>query len=316
MGKSTKVECVCQQCGVSFWRCKSQVARGTVKFCSKSCKCRSQHVICHLCGVSFVVNNYRKENGNPKFCSNGCRRLHRKNLTCQRCGKVFYRRPANMRGKGIFCSIDCYFPNRKKDNCTCPRCGKAFHMPQCRIDKGFDGYCCKRCRHPFWDWSLEDRFFATPTKKMPNGCILWEGSSNGKYGRIPIVFGKNKMVGAHRLSYELMVGPLGPGMEACHNCPGGDTPLCVNPVHLFAGSSAENTADCIAKGRNARGERSGCAKFTDNQVHSIRLRNHLGESYIYLAYQFGVKESTIKDICLYKTWKHLITSLPSLSTLP
>lgn len=76
-----------------------------------------------------------------------------------------------------------------------------------------------------------------------DSCWLWQGATNGRYGQLSV---KGKMVGAHRLAYELTYGAIGPGLWVLHKC---DTPLCVRPDHLFAGNRSENMADAYAKGR-------------------------------------------------------------------
>jgi hypothetical protein len=80
------------------------------------------------------------------------------------------------------------------------------------------------------------------------GCWLWTASRHTDgYGR----FGPNHAEAkrAHRVAYELEVGPIPPGMLVCHRC---DTPLCVRPDHLFLGTIGDNNRDMEAKGRSRR----------------------------------------------------------------
>jgi hypothetical protein len=87
-----------------------------------------------------------------------------------------------------------------------------------------------------------------------DGCWLWTGNARtGGYGVVTL---GGREFYAHRLAFEWAHGPLEPGQHVCHRC---DTPRCVNPAHLFAGSHADNMADMIAKNRTTRNSLSGAA---------------------------------------------------------
>lgn len=58
---------------------------------------------------------------------------------------------------------------------------------------------------------------------------------------------------AHRWVWTRINGPIAAGMFICHTC---DNPPCVNPAHLFMATPAENTADMVRKGRQAKHGRS------------------------------------------------------------
>lgn len=76
------------------------------------------------------------------------------------------------------------------------------------------------------------------------GCWLWLGGwDTAKYGKIS----KHGTVVclAHRLFYAVHKGDLGDAL-VLHKC---DTPQCVNPDHLFLGSTRDNTHDMFRKGR-------------------------------------------------------------------
>lgn len=82
-----------------------------------------------------------------------------------------------------------------------------------------------------------ERFLAKVNKAGPlplvrgvtGRCWLWTGGNDGRpagYGR---AWHNGRMVGAHRASYELNVGPIPAGYDIDHRC---RTPRCVRPEHL------------------------------------------------------------------------------------
>lgn len=81
----------------------------------------------------------------------------------------------------------------------------------------------------------------TPTS---GDCILWTGAVSGSgYGN---VWHNGRNIGAHRLAWEQVHGPVPDGLFVCHTC---DTPLCINTDHLFLGTPKDNSQDMSRKGR-------------------------------------------------------------------
>ena len=112
---------------------------------------------------------------------------------------------------------------------------------------------------------------------------------------------------AHRYSYQLHKGPIPDSLLVLHSC---DNPSCVNPAHLFVGTSKENTHDMIAKGRRKtvylKGELSGRAILTAEKVLVARkLHYESKQSFRKIAEFFGVSVGCIQHAVTGKNWKHI-----------
>lgn len=77
------------------------------------------------------------------------------------------------------------------------------------------------------DESIAQRFWSKVLRPSLFECWLWHAaSSTNGYGRFRV---HARMVRAHRLAYELEVGPIPDGLELDHLC---RNHACVNPAHL------------------------------------------------------------------------------------
>lgn len=85
--------------------------------------------------------------------------------------------------------------------------------------------------------SLIERFWRYVSPEPNSGCWLWTGSGTYGYGTI----GRGKRIEmkviAHRLSYELHIGPIPEGLVLDHLC---RVRCCVNPQHLEPVTNEEN----------------------------------------------------------------------------
>lgn len=131
-------------------------------------------------------------------------------------------------------------------------------------------------------------------------CWLWTRSRTGAlaYG----AFWQNgRIVRAHRVAYELTVGPIPDGLDLLHEC---DVPHCVRPDHLRPDTHAANQQDMVAKGRNGRtdGEFNPFAKFTWDDIHEMRRRVASGERRQPLAAEFGTTRDYLKHIVSQRVW--------------
>ncbi len=160
------------------------------------------------------------------------------------------------------------------------------------------------------------RFWQKVDRRDDTECWLWTGGMyHDGYGRFSPYHREN--VRAHRYAYAVAFGEIPEGAVICHKC---DTPACVNPSHLFAGSVRDNARDMRQKGRSATGERNGVytqpdrhargeqshhAKLTAADVLAIRTASAQGTRPQAIAGMYGVSSGAIYHILNGKTWKHV-----------
>lgn len=161
-------------------------------------------------------------------------------------------------------------------------------------------------------------------------CWLWQGGRfTTGYGHFTV---SGKLVGAHRVAYQLAHGPIPLGLLVCHTC---DNPQCVRPDHLFLGTVRDNALDAQRKSRLATGDRNGArtrperkprgeahwvhrfpervgcgtrqprAVLTDEAVRTIRALSAKGVSGVALAKQFGVSATKISRVIRRLDWRHV-----------
>lgn len=129
------------------------------------------------------------------------------------------------------------------------------------------------------------------------GCWPWLASRTVcGYGQMWV---NGKRQTAHRISYQLFVGPIPKGLAILHSCNRGHEG-CVNPNHLRAGTLKQNSADMILAGNGKH------QKLSPEQVWKIRDMISEGKRTMDIAAVFGIYPSAISSIKSGRTWAHLI----------
>ncbi len=131
-------------------------------------------------------------------------------------------------------------------------------------------------------------------RRSESGCLDWAGPLSTKgYGMG--MKSDGKYVRAHRLSYQLHVGPIPAGAHVLHRC---DNRRCCEPSHLYLGTNEENILDKMERDRSGK-------KLCKEKVACIKRRLACGETRLSLAADFGVNPSNITRIATGERWAHV-----------
>lgn len=153
-----------------------------------------------------------------------------------------------------------------------------------------------------FDQTFIDRFNLKWKVDTHTGCWQWMAAKAGKgYGQMKLPKQRRQEF-AHRLAYIIHFGEIPYGKYVCHHC---DNPACVNPDHLFIGTSHDNHQDMKGKGRHLYGEKNAGAVLTDDAVRKIKRLLQDGMSQSEIGRMFGIHQVTVSKIKLGTRWKHI-----------
>lgn len=260
----------------------------TLKFCGHKCahQFRSQTSrdkrtrTCPSCKQSFLLHSAKQ----------GLRTQHGQSACSKRCAKVFY------------------FDRMKSDTVRkkCLSCGAEFSETRKVVDRYMHGqsrgwtmrkYCSKRCFADYGRYGgggtsrevLERLLRKGMGTKTKAGCLIWAGCKTSEGYGISCHIGRHVIL-AHRLAYALRHGAINRREIIRHTC---DTPSCVNPEHLLAGSHVDNMRDKRERDRGVKGLSHHASKGLDKyrrikkQIedgmprHLIALRNDCSPVLVY-----------------------------------
>jgi len=137
--------------------------------------------------------------------------------------------------------------------------------------------------HPPFSASLEDRLAQfTDRSGGTDACWPYQGDTSNSIGYGRMMF-QGEKDGAHRWAWRSVNGAIPEGMVIRHDC---DNPSCCNPRHLSVGTSMDNCADSISRGRRL-------ARILASEDEAVAQRLDAGESIASVARSFGATTSSV-----------------------
>lgn len=198
-----------------------------------------------------------------RICSNGCGRKYYARGLCKRCYTSAWSKGAHKAHPREIVAAGATLDERLR------------HHGWTEVDHGWTAVDT-----PCWEWC---------------GSLRPDGYGQLAVGRFRAGDPKNTVpMKASVAAYRAWVGAVPHGMAVCHRC---DNPPCINPSHLFLGTSLQNISDMVIKGRHSNGENKGQHKLTDEQVDHLRARYSAGGvTQRALAGEFGVSQQLVSHL--------------------
>jgi uncharacterized protein YjcR len=156
-----------------------------------------------------------------------------------------------------------------------------------------------------------DRFWKYVDIKYDNDKLdfesCWELKRGDVKGYPAFWFNGRNYVGS-RFSYECFYGNIKPNMVICHTC---DNPKCVNPYHLWEGTTQDNNVDRDVKNRTAKGSNIYTSKLTEDDIVIIlsKIKYNEYRKVVDIAEDYNVSCVEIYRILNGNMWKDITSDI-------